>query len=188
MSGGVDVTSADQADLVGRIAAGDVAAKGPERAAEAELCRRFAPRIRLYGLKHLRDEERAGALVQVVLVAVIEALRAGRVDQPEHVDRFVLGTCRNLSLRMRDHERRVTPTSDIDLGSVMPAIETLDIGAMLRCLQALEVRWRTVLHLSFFRDKSADEIADVLAMTPGNVRVVRHRAMAQLRDCMGGAA
>src|SRR6266566_5663281 len=67
--------------------------------AEAELCRRFAPRIRLYGLRHLRDEERARDLVQAVLLAVLVAARAGRIEDPERFDRFVLGTCRNTSMR-----------------------------------------------------------------------------------------
>jgi hypothetical protein len=48
------VESLADAELVDRIARGaDV------RDAEAELCRRFAPRIRLYGLRHLRSEDRA---------------------------------------------------------------------------------------------------------------------------------
>src|SRR6187551_3775066 len=82
------------------------AATGSDRAAEAELCRRFGPRIRLYGLRHLRDEDRARDLVQTVLLAVLQAARAGRITDPERVDRFMLGTCRNVALRMRDAERR----------------------------------------------------------------------------------
>src|SRR6185436_18903206 len=47
-----------------------IAERGREaKTAAAELCRRFGPRIRLYGLRHLRDEERAKDLVQAVLVA-----------------------------------------------------------------------------------------------------------------------
>jgi len=63
---------------------------------EQELAREFAPRIRLYGLRHLGTEDQARELVQEVLMIVIEALRAGRVQQPELIDRFVLGTCRNV--------------------------------------------------------------------------------------------
>src|SRR6187551_1021000 len=59
-------------------------------AAEAELCRRFAPRIRLYGLRHLRDEDRAADLVQAVLLAVLQAARAGRIADADRVDRFML--------------------------------------------------------------------------------------------------
>lgn len=43
------------------------------------------------------------------------------------------------------------------------------------------------MQLSFFRERSADEIAEVLETTAGNVRVVRHRAVAQLRQCLEAA-
>ena len=162
-----------------------------DRDAEAEVCRRFAPRIRLYGLKHLRDEDRAAELVQRVLVAVIEALRAARVEEPHHFERFVLGTCRNLAARMRAADRRNEPIEDHaleQLGAVMPATEAIDVGALTHCIHKLDARARSVLFMSFYRDKSADEIASVLDTTAGNVRVVRHRAMTQLRHCMEGAA
>lgn len=173
---------ATDAELARRIADGDAAA-------EAELCRRFAPRIQLYGLKHLRDEDRARDLVQSVLVAVLEAARARRIDDPERIDRFVLGTSRNLALRRRAADTRAEPTepAGLDVAGALPALDALDVEALLRCLQQVESRARTVLYLAFSRDKSADEIAEVLAMTPGNVRVVRHRAVAQLRDCLGVA-
>ena len=185
MDSGAALEAASDADLVRLIAAA-----GRDLAAEAELCQRFAPRVRLYGLKHLRDDDRARELVQLVLVAMIEALRAGRVEDPERVERFVLGMARNLSLRMRAGDARavVTEPAALDVGAYLPEHGALDLDALARCMQQLEARARTILHLSFYREKSADEIAGVLAMTAGNVRVVRHRAVAQLRDCMGAAA
>jgi RNA polymerase sigma-70 factor (ECF subfamily) len=57
---------------------------------------------------------------------------------------------------------------------------------MHRCLHRLDARARTVLHLAFTRDKPAAEIARVLETTAGNVRVLRHRAVAQLRRCLDG--
>ena len=42
----------------------------------------MAPRIRLYGLRHLRDEQAAADLVQQVLMMTIESLRAGKVRDP----------------------------------------------------------------------------------------------------------
>ncbi|HEU0029944.1 MAG TPA: sigma-70 family RNA polymerase sigma factor [Kofleriaceae bacterium] len=175
---------ASDAELARRIAV----ARDPD--AEAELCRRFAPRIRLYGLKHLRDEDRARDLVQAVLVVVLQAARAGRVEDPDRIDRFVLGTCRNVASRTRQLDARAEPAEPamLDVETVMPRLEVLDLGALLRCLERVEVRARTVLHLSFYRDKSADEIAQVLELTAGNVRVMRHRAIAQLRDCLGVGA
>jgi len=40
------------------------AGAAPDAAAEAALYRRLAPRVRLYGLRHLRDPHAAADLVQ----------------------------------------------------------------------------------------------------------------------------
>src|ERR1019366_9381584 len=68
---------------------------------EHALCERFAGRIHAYGLRHLRDGSRAQDLVQHVLLAVLQALRAGNVDDPTRLDAYVLGTCRNAVMDMR---------------------------------------------------------------------------------------
>jgi len=75
-------------------------------AAESELYRRFAPRVRLYGLKHLRDREAADDLAQQVMLIVIERLRAGEVRDPDQVASFVLGTSRMVSVGLRRTEAR----------------------------------------------------------------------------------
>ncbi len=177
--------AADSACLVRRIGT----RAHDARAAEAELCRRFAPRARLYGLRHLRDEERARDLAQAVMLAVIEAVRAGRVEHPEHIDRFVLGTCRNVALRMRDVDARAQPTdvATIDAMFAAPEVAPLDVSALYHCLSMLEARDRAVVYLSFNEGRSAEQISVALETTPGNVRVLRHRAVAQLRRCMDGS-
>src|SRR5689334_16797747 len=68
---------------------------------EEELCRTMGPRIRLYGLRHLRDEQAAADLVQQVLMITIESVRAGKVRDPEKLASFVLGTCRMVVLEIR---------------------------------------------------------------------------------------
>jgi RNA polymerase sigma-70 factor, ECF subfamily len=170
------------ADLVQRIAAGG------EDAARAEetLCRRFAPRIRLYGLRHLRDEDRARDLVQTVLLGVIEACRQGRVEEADKIDRYVLGTCRHAAVRMREADARARPDDAIDDLAGMDgegALEPIDKRTLARCLSELDRRAARVLVLSFQEERSAEEIAEQLAIAPGNVRVVRHRALAALRRC-----
>ncbi len=82
---------AEDADLVRCI---EAALPGRARDAEAELCRRLAPRVRLYGLRHLRSEAAAADLTQQVLLLTIESLRGGRLREPEWLVSFVLGTCR----------------------------------------------------------------------------------------------
>lgn len=74
-----------EADLALRVTNG-------HREAEAALCRRMAPRIRLYGLRHLRSSSAAEDVVQQVLVAVLEALRGGRLREPGQGGTFLAET------------------------------------------------------------------------------------------------
>src|SRR5258707_13550170 len=66
---------------------------GIDGKAEAELFHRMAPRIRLYGLRHLRDEHAAEDLTQQVLITTLEALRAGGLREPEKLGSFGCGAC-----------------------------------------------------------------------------------------------
>ena len=83
---------------------------------------------------------------------------------------------------------RAEPTRHGRLGRLAgpaPTLEPLDIGALFRCFpRPRPERGRTVVQLSFNEEKTAEEIAVVVETTPGNVRVLRHRAVAQLRRCL----
>lgn len=168
-------------ELMTLIAAGGAAGRDAER----ELCARFAPRIRLYGLRHLGDEDRARDLVQAVLLAVLGAAREGRLREAGKLDRFVLGTSRNVALRMRAREARREDAAVLEEIAV-PPVETVDRAGLLRCMGGLDERARQVLSLSYVDDLAAEEIAARLATSAGNVRVVRHRAIAALRRCLEG--
>lgn len=157
------------------------------RDAERALCRRYGPRIRLYGLRHLRDEDRARDLVQTVLLGVLQAAREGRVREPGQLVRFVLGTCRNTALRMRETDARAEPAPEEVLaaaaGGEAPR-DPVDAAVLLRCLALLGERPRRVLELSFHEELESDAVAARLEITRGNVRVLRHRALAALRACL----
>src|SRR4051812_49235066 len=84
-----------------------IAARGGDAHAEAELCRRFAPRIRLYGLRHLRSAAAAADLVQDVLLMTLTKLRAGALRDSGKLASFILGTCRQMVIdgRRGGHRR-----------------------------------------------------------------------------------
>ena len=173
-------------DLVGRIAA----ARGGAREAEEELCRRFAPRVRLYGLKHLRDGARADDLAQQVLLTTLERLRSGEIREPERIVSFVLGTSRAMVIdllrgerRRRDLTERFIPKNVV---TEAPA-EPLELDRLEACLDRLTERARAVVTMTFYAERDAAEIATELTLSPANVRVMRHRALAQLRLCIDGA-
>ena len=59
---------------------------------------------------------------------------------------------------------------------------------LLRCLGALGDRARRVIELSFHEELESDQVAVRLELTRGNVRVIRHRALAALRSCLDAPA
>ncbi len=172
------------ADLARRIIA---ARPGGARAEERELCARFERRARLYGLRHLRDEQAAADLAQRVLIVTLEKLRAREIRDPERIGSFILGTSRVVAQEMARSSRREAPLPD-DIEDVpQPAIrpETSGSEHLARCLEVLGDRERAVLLMTFYEERSAAAIAEVVSTTQGNVRVIRHRAIARLRECMG---
>ena len=179
----------DDGALARRIA--EAGGAGPDSAAEAELYRRLAPRVRLYGLRHLRDPQAAADLMQQVLLLTLQRLRGRELREPEKIASFVLGTCRMTVLDIRRSKRRREALYET-WGDATEAVEAssgplpaLDTDRLAGCLEALSERERSVVVLSFFADKPADEVGNELSISGGNVRVIRHRALARLRDCMG---
>jgi len=170
------------AELVGRIGAG-------EREAEAELFRRMAPRIRLYGLRHLRDVHASDDLTQNVLITVIEALRQSRLREPEKLASFVLGTCRMTILDLRrGAQRKERLLEQFGPGLLVPGESfrpRLDQERLALCVENLKERERTVIVMSFYDEETSADVAGFLGVSEANVRVIRHRALCQLRDCMG---
>lgn len=163
-------------------------ATGADAEAEGELCRRLVPRIRAYGMRHLREDASASDLAQDVVVTVLEALRAGRVADVDRLAAFVMGTCRNTVLERRRSDRRrgallekYGPTFISTVELEPPAIDREKLGG---CIEELKPRERTILALTFFAQRDAADIAAELEMSLGTLRVARHRALNQLHDCV----
>lgn len=165
-----------------------IAAERGSTAHEAELVRRFTHRIRRFGLRHLRSDDRARDLVQDVLVVTLEKLRSGEVRDPDRIGSFILGVARRLShASHRDRDRH--PAIDDEVSSRLTIDDALPDplarDQVARCLEALHDRLRAVILLTYYAERSTREIASTLGLTANNVRVMRHRGMGSLRTCLG---
>ncbi|HUD56165.1 MAG TPA: sigma-70 family RNA polymerase sigma factor [Terracidiphilus sp.] len=173
------------AEIVLRIGNG----RDPE--AEAELCKRMGPRARLYGLRHLRDRHAAEDLVQQVLIQTLLALREGRLREPEKLASFVLGMCRMTIMDQRRNAQRRAKLLEQFGGDVPMAGQTpgprLDDEKLARCVQGLKERERAVVVMTFYDEQTGADVAHFLDVSEMNARVIRHRAIQQLRDCLGVA-
>ena len=180
----VDFAAATDAELV-------YASQTPEfsEAAESELCRRFWPRLCLYGLRHTRNEQSAADLAQQALVLMLETIRAGRLRESEKLASFLLGSCRMLLLDIRRGERRREGLLQefARTFSYVEPVEPLDSDQLQNCLQRLPERERSVVVMTFYDEQSSEAVATSLGLTSANARVIRHRALGRLRECMGVA-
>ena len=169
-------------ELVGQAAAG-------ERRAEATLCERFAPVVRAFARRRLRSADAVEEFAQDVLLTMLEALREGRVAQHERIAGFVLGICRNLALdRVRQRERREelwqVYGAALQSSSAEAVEHSYEASHLEDCLSQLSQRSRDLIRLGYVESQGHDDIAAALAISPANARVLRHRTLASLRECM----
>jgi len=161
-----------------------------DRAAEARLCLRLSPAIRAFARRRLRSSEATREFQQEVLLIFVEALRTRKIEDPARVAGFVLGICRNLALdRVRERERRAKLWQlygeDVSACEVAPAAEvTLEIMRLEDCLTELSQRARRAVWLSYGELLSHAEVSTQLGISEGNARVLRHRALHALKQCV----
>lgn len=174
---------AESAELAARALQGD-------RTAEARLCSRLSPAIRAFARRRLRSNDATYEFQQEVLLIFVEALRRGKVEDPARAAGFVLGICRNLAHdRVKERERRaqlwelygdVVSACDV----VTPSEVTLEIMRLEDCLTELSERARQAVWLSYGEILSHAEVSLRLGISEGNARILRHRALHALRECV----
>ncbi len=186
MDAGTLANDAIETRLASRIAQ---AAPGDAREAEAELYRLLAPRVRRYGLRHLRDAHAAADLMQHVMALTIEQLREGKVREPQQIVSFVFGTCRMVVTEMRRGTQRreelLERHGELLAIADIAVAPRLDHQRVADCLERLPERERSVLVMSFYDDQGCNEVGAALGLSAGNVRVIRHRGIEKLRHCVG---
>lgn len=174
--GAVD-SAPSETDRLTRVRAGD------ERA-EAEVCRDLATRIRLFARRRIPDRDAVEDFVQDTVIIVLEALREGRIATEAELGAFAYSTCR---FRISDanrttHRRRELLDRNL-LDATRPS-DPVDLAILRQCIGTLDGRAQRVVYESFFGPHGSEAIAALLGTTDANVRVVRHRALARLRDCV----
>jgi RNA polymerase sigma-70 factor, ECF subfamily len=167
-------------------------------AAERDLCELLGPRVHLFAFRRLRSYADAADVTQETLSIVMDALRRHKLQDAARIAQFALGTGRHLVSRVIRGERMRRALQDVMADATSTAVSppelwSLDFRTMLQCLEKLGERDRRVLGMTFHDDRTADEIATLIGLTTANVRVIRHRALVQLRHCVdanstGGAA
>ena len=171
------------AELVLRAGRGD-------RNAAASVCLRFAPAVRAFARRRVVQTEAVDEFTQDVMLVLVEALVTHKLERPERLPGFVLGICKNLARdRARQRERKSALLDEYGalLAGFTPEVPerpTYELMHLEDCLSSLSERARQVVRLAYAEAKSPADIARALSLTEGNLRVLRHRTLGALRDCM----
>jgi len=169
-------------DLALRIQQGD-------SAAEEILARHYARRVHALSLARLRDPDLAQELVQETIIAVILALRAGRLRQPEKLTGFVLSTARNQIANHFRSEGRKPPMEEATDAIAAPAMEDLLATAerhrtLHLALGRLDRIDQEILRLNLVEHVRPDQIALRTGLSPESVRQRKSRALRKLGLCL----
>lgn len=110
------------------------------------------------------------------------------IRDPGEIVSFVLGTSRQLVIDLRRGQARrdrLLQTYADDVPAADPSsAPALDHARLRDCLERLAERDRSVLVLSFYDERPARSVGTELGLSEANVRVIRHRALQRLRDCV----
>ncbi len=132
--------------------------------------------------------------MQQVLATALEALRAGRLRDHDKLASFVLGICRMTVLDIRRGTKRRDRLLEPYIATLRESSEPtppIDTERLATCIQKLRERERTVVIMTFYDEQTSADLPKLLNASEANIRVIRHRALHQLRSCMetaGGPA
>ena len=161
---------------------------------EDALAREFWDRIRLFAARRLGDVAAAEDVAQETLRRVLEALRAGRIENHLALPAFVYQTARHICLqRYRSSGREMRALGRLHGGRSVPepsdaltALITEERRAAVRAaLARLDEHDRELLRLVFVEAMDTAELARRLAVTRGALRVRKHRALGRLARLLG---
>ena len=157
-----------------------------DRSAEAELVTRFHRRVLLMAWARTRDRAAAADLAQETMLAVLQALRDGKLIHPSRLPGFVRGTAKNLidnHLRgQRIHRQEPVPSlthPGLDPERLAGGAERME--RVRRALAELGPDDRMVLLLTLVEGLNPREIADRLRLGSEVVRKRKSRALERLR-------
>lgn len=156
----------------------------------AERLEDFREPLKIFAARRLRDWAAAEDVAQETLTHGLEALRAGRLENPDALSGYLFQTALHVCFRRfrsADRERRALarfrPADSFEdiLGSLVSA----ERGERLRqALETLEPDQRLLLELTYRDELDSDEIGRELGVSPDAVRARRHRVIRRLAQIL----
>jgi RNA polymerase sigma-70 factor (ECF subfamily) len=164
---------------------------GPLRLADTRaVVERYRTMVYGIALTHTRCRGDADDVFQDVFLAYHR--RQPRLRSEEHRKAWLIAATLNCAkaVASASWRTRVVPMTLDDMEAAAPTVFTFDNDAedaIFRALAAIPEDFRTVLHLFYFEDLPIAQIAVVLDLQPGAVKMRLSRGRAAMRDQLQGA-
>ncbi len=164
----------------------------PDGESEQEALEQLRLGLQIMALRALGDPDAAEEAVQETLVRALDALRDGRIGNPDKLGAFVRGIARHViadAHRARQRSARQQPLSDTspaggDADPLTALINAEERDHVRSALTQLSAGDREILHLSFFEGLTPVEIAERLGEPPLRIRKRKSRALNRVRRAL----
>lgn len=172
---------AEGASLVHRIRGGDPSAEG-------ELIQLFHRRLVAMLTVRTRDADAARELAQETTMAVLAALREGRIRDPGKLAAFVHGVARNLAnnhlrVRARDRGRQSELTEEMAAPDPPDALELRErIELLESAIGRLSLVDRRILTLTLVSGWKPGAVGRALGLSASIVRTRKSRAVRRVQE------
>jgi len=156
--------------------------------AEAELYRKYQARVYYLALRESGSTHDAEDVCAETFLRVLQVIRAKELRSPAALPAFILGTTRNVLHELFSRRRQAGKTTDPeDADLSLPSHEKLFLDAEVQqaikaTIDRLKPRERDMLHMHFYEELPAEEIARRFGIARERVRLVKSRALRHFRD------
>ena len=145
----------------------------------------FARGVFVICVGRTRDREAARDLTQDVLIAVLKALRAGRLREAGKLPAFIHGITRNLvndylRTRARRAESELSAAEPLPVDPIREMERAEQQGLLRRFTESLPSPDRSILRLALVEGFTLAEVADRLGMSHDAVRARKSRALKKI--------
>jgi len=169
----------------------DIPADGEAEGARLES---YRVRLQVFAGRRVHDWTAAEDIAQETLKRGLEALRAGRIRNPDALGGYLFQTALRLCMhrgRSAGRERKAmqrfgsTEPASAEDGALSHLISGEERSSLQGALGALLPEDRSLLELTYRDELDSAEIGRRLGLTAGNVCVRRHRAIRKLAQLLG---
>jgi RNA polymerase sigma factor (sigma-70 family) len=156
--------------------------------AETELYRKYQAKVYYLALRESGSTHDAEDVCAETFLRVLQVIRAKELRSPAALPAFIVGTTRNVLHELFSRRRQAGKTTDPeDADLSLPSHEKLFLDsevqqAIKATIDRLKPRERDMLHMHFYEELPAEEIARRFGIARERVRLVKSRALRHFRD------